>query len=82
MINAIETRSVSKVYRTAMETSVGLHDLSMEIGANQFAALVGPNGSQEDVRHQADRHAGPADHRARNRVQGTTSCARARPYAA
>lgn len=45
MINAIETRSVSKVYRTAMETSVGLHDLSMEIGANQFAALVGPNGA-------------------------------------
>lgn len=45
MTEAIVMRSVSKVYRDGMETKVGLHDLSLSVAGNRFAALVGPNGA-------------------------------------
>jgi ABC-2 type transport system ATP-binding protein len=45
MTQAIAMRSVSKVYRTALETKVGLHDLSLLVPVGSFTALVGPNGA-------------------------------------
>ncbi len=44
-MKAIVTNSISKVYRSSIETKIGLHDLNMKINKNQFTALVGPNGA-------------------------------------
>jgi ABC-2 type transport system ATP-binding protein len=43
--HAIAARSVSKIYRTALETKVALHDLSLFVVPSSFTALVGPNGA-------------------------------------
>lgn len=42
--NAVEVRSVSKIFGAGPSKVVALHDVSLTIGANEFVCIVGPSG--------------------------------------
>ncbi len=43
--NALETRSVVKTYQTDFGTIQAVDEVSLQVGAGEFVALVGPSGS-------------------------------------